>query len=51
MKEEGTSLVVQWLRIHVAMRGTWVRSLVDPTCCGAAEPVHSNARAPQLESP
>ena len=24
----GTSLVVQWLRIHLPMQGTWVRSLV-----------------------
>ena len=30
----GTSLVVQWLRIHLPMQGTWVQSLVweDPTC-------------------
>ena len=31
---EGTSLVVQWLRIRLAMQGAWVRSLVkelDPT--------------------
>ena len=27
-KPEGTFLVVQWLRIHLAMQGTWVRSLV-----------------------
>ena len=25
---EGTSLVVQWLRIHLAMQGMWVGSLV-----------------------
>ena len=24
----GTSLVVQWLRIHLAMKGTWVQPLV-----------------------
>ena len=24
----GTSLVVQWLRIHLAMQGIWVSSLV-----------------------
>ena len=24
----GTSLAVQWLRIHLPMQGTWVRSLV-----------------------
>ena len=23
----GTSVVVQWLRIHLAMQGTWVQSL------------------------
>ena len=26
--EDGTSLVVQWLRIHLAMQGTLVQSLV-----------------------
>ena len=25
----GTSLVVQWLRIHLPMQGTWVQSLVE----------------------
>ena len=25
---QGPSLVVQWLRIHLAMRRTWVRPLV-----------------------
>ena len=37
----GTSLVVQWLGIHLPMRGTWVRSLVGelgPTCHEAAKP-------------
>jgi len=24
----GTSLVAQWLRIHLAMQGTWVQALV-----------------------
>ena len=41
----GTSLVVQWLRIRLAMQGTPVQSLVrqDPTCHGAAiEPVLSS---------
>ena len=30
----GTSLVVQWLRIHLLMQGTQVQSQVwqDPTC-------------------
>ena len=36
-----TSLVVQWLRVHLPMQGTQVRSLVleDPTCLGATKPV------------
>ena len=36
-----TSLVVQWLRICLPMRGTRVWSLVweDPTCCSATKPV------------
>ena len=40
----GASLVVQWLRIHLLMQGTWVRALVpeDPTCCRAAKPVRHN---------
>ena len=25
---EGTSLLVQWLRIHLPMKGTWVQYLV-----------------------
>ena len=44
---EGTSLVVQWLRICLPVQGTRVQSLVqeDPTCHGATK-----ARAPQLLS-
>ena len=40
----GTSLVTQWLRIHLSMQGTWVRSLAweDPTCRGATKPVRYN---------
>ena len=36
-----TSLVAQWLRIHMPMQGTRVRALVreDPTCRGATKPV------------
>ena len=36
------SLVVQWLRIHLPVQGTWVRALVweDPICRGATKPVH-----------
>ena len=43
----GTSLVVQWLRIHLPMQGTWVWSLVweDPTCRRATKPVRHNYRA------
>ena len=26
--DSGTSLVVQWLRVSLAMQGTWVQSLV-----------------------
>ncbi|KAI4576104.1 hypothetical protein MJT46_001939 [Ovis ammon polii x Ovis aries] len=38
------SLVVQWLRIHLAMHGKPVRSLVweDPTCHGTAKPLYHN---------
>ena len=40
----GTSLVAQWLRIHLPMQGTWVQVLVreDPTCCGATKPIRHN---------
>ena len=43
-KDLGTSLVVQWLRIHLPMQGTRVRALVreDPTCHGATKPVRHN---------
>ena len=39
-EDRGTSLVVQWLRIHLPMQGTWVPSLVweDPTCGRATKP-------------
>ena len=38
------SLVVQWLRLQLPMKGTWVRSLMgdDPTCCGATKPMCHN---------
>ena len=44
----GTSLVAQWLRIHLPMQGTQVQALVreDHTCRRATK-----ARAPQLLSP
>ena len=37
----GASLVAQWLRVCLPMRGTRVRALVweDPTCRGATGPV------------
>ena len=40
----GTSLVVQWLRIHLPMQGIRVQSLVreDLTCHGATKPMHHN---------
>ena len=40
----GASLVAQWLRICLLVRGTRVRALVweDPTCHGAAGPVSHN---------
>ena len=38
------SLVVQWLRIHLPIQGTWVRALVwkDPTCRGATKSMSHN---------
>ena len=47
----GTSLVAQWLRIHLPMQGTQVWALVqeDPTCRGATKPVHHNCWACALE--
>ena len=43
-KAGGTSLVAQWLRIHLPMQGTRVRALVweDPTCRGATKPTCHN---------
>ena len=43
-KSFGTSLMVQWLRIHLPMQGTQVRALVweDSTCCGATKPMCHN---------
>ena len=42
-----TSLVVQWLRIHLAMQETGVWFLVweDPTCHGTTKPMHHNSWA------
>ena len=38
----GTSLMFQWLRIHLPMQRTWVQSLVweSSTCCRATEATH-----------
>ena len=51
LKEQGASLVAQWLRIHLPMQGTWVWALVwkDPTCCRATKPMRHNYRACALE--
>ena len=47
-----TSLVVQWLRIHLPKQGTQVWSMFreDPTCSGATKPMHHSCWAhwPQL---
>ena len=48
------SLVVQWLRIHLIVKGTLVQSLVqeDPTCSWATKPMHhSGAFKLQLLKP
>ena len=39
-KHQQTSLVVQWLKIHLPMQETWVQSLVqeDSTCHGKTKP-------------
>ena len=50
-----TSLVIQWLRIHLAMQGTAGRYLVpeDHTCRGAAKSVHQQllSRCPRICEP
>ena len=42
--KSGTSLVGQWLRIHLPMQGTWVPppAREDYLCCEATKPVHPN---------
>ena len=54
-KNSGTSLLVQWLKIHLPMQGTQVGSLVqeDPTRSEAPKPVSRKywAEAPQLLKP
>ena len=46
-RDGGTSLVIQWLRIHLPTQGTGVRSLVwgDPTCRRATEPMFRTYRS------
>ena len=46
-----TSLVVQWVRIHLLTQGPPIRSLVweDPPCCGTAKPLGRHAE-PELWS-
>ena len=42
---QGTSLVVQWLRMHLVMQRSWVRSLVRELrspCHGATKPASCN---------
>ena len=50
-KKKRTSLVAQWLRIHLPTQGTCVRVLVqeDPTCRRATKPMHHNYWACALE--
>ena len=45
------SLVAQWLRVSLPMKGTLVRALIqeDPTCRGATKPVRHNYWACALE--
>ena len=45
------SLVRQWLKTHLAMKGTLVRSLIreDSTCCGTIKAVCHNYWARALE--
>ena len=47
----GTSLVAQWIRIHLPVQETQVRSLLqeDSTCCRATKPMHHNYWACALE--
>ena len=59
-KAKGTSLLVQWMRSCLLMKGTWVLSVVweDPTCHRVTRPIHHNYRpcghygpCPQKERP
>ena len=48
-----TSLVIQWLRIHLPKQGTWVQSLVreDSTCLATTKPVCHNHQRPGTMEP
>ena len=48
----GASLVIQWLKICLAIQGTSVQSLIqeDPTYCGATEPMGHKLWAGTLET-
>ena len=47
------SLVVQWLRICLAVQGTWVQSLVweDSTCQKATKPMQPQLLKPMCLEP
>ena len=46
----GTSLVVQWIRVHLPMKEIWVRSLIqDSTYHGASKPQESALLSPTTE--
>ena len=49
----GTSLLVQWLRIHRQRRGHgfWSPAWEDSTCRRATKPAHHNYRAHTLDPP
>ena len=49
----GTSLVAQWLRIHLPLQRTQVRALVweDPTCPLAAEQLSLRAATTEARAP
>ena len=48
-----TCLVVQWLRIHLPVQGTWILSLLreDSTCCVTTKPTTGLAASAATEAP
>ena len=50
-KEKGISLVLQCIRTHVPMQGTWVQPLAqeESTCCRVSRPMHHNYGAFRLQ--